>query len=410
MDKANNGTKYLSILYLVCSTLFRENNEAAYAAICQEICKELNIHCCSIWLKETNGQQRLGYFEKESCLDDLTLSNLDFEISKHLLEQKAPVIVKNLENDKRLSGVKTLTLSVMGIPISLDNLVCGSITFYYKDRENDGLPEVLKGVAGELAFGLEQLKYNFTSTRQKKLRKELETARGIQQSLLPNQVPKAQGIMLGARTIPTYEISGDYYDFIITDNHNLGIVIGDVMGKGVPAALFMAIARTVTRLIVKHDLAPHAALSEINSSLFPDLSTQSMFLTMFYAMYNPLQKALLYASAGHNPPLILAGSSEKIGLLKSRGIFIGGRPKLSYALQTRKLGPGDIVLFYTDGLTEAKNSRGEQFGVERAAEVLKEYRYCEVPALIDCLTMRLMQFIGDREQSDDITFVVLKAE
>jgi len=397
VDVVNDKPEKLNILYLVCSTLFRENNEAAYTTICKEICKELKIHCCSIWLKVTNGQQRLGYFEKDGSPDDLTLSNLDFEISKHIMEQKAPVI-------------KDLPLKAMGIPILYDNSVVGSITCYYQDRNNDGLPEVIKDIATELAFGVEQFKYNFTTARQQNLRKELDTARDIQQSLLPNQMPKIQGITLGARTIPTHETSGDYYDFIITDHQNLGIVIGDVMGKGVPAALFMAIARTVTRSVVRHDLAPNAALSEINSSLFPDLSTQGMFLTMFYALYNPLQKALLYASAGHNPPLILEDSSEKISFLKSRGIFIGGRPKLSYALQTRKLGPGDIVLFYTDGLTEAQNFRGEQFGIEKVAEVLKGYRYCEVPAIIDCLSMRVMQFIGDREQSDDITFVVLKAE
>ncbi len=388
----------------------RENIEASYETICREICRKLDLHCCSIWFKEINRQQRLGYFEKEGSTDDLTISNLDFEINKHVLEHKVPVVIENLKNDKRFLGVKTIPLSVRANPILHDNSVIGSITFYNQDRINEVLRDVIDSIAVELAFGLEQLQYNFTASRQKKLRKELNTARIIQQSLLPKQIPEVQGITLGVRFIPTYEISGDYYDFIITDHQNLGIVVGDVMGKGIPAALLMGIARTITRSIARHDLVPHMALSEINSSLFPDLSNQGMFLTMFFALYNPQQKALLYASAGHNPPIILEGGSEKIGLLKSRGIFIGGCPKLSYNLQTRKLGSGDLVIFYTDGLTEAKNHQGEQFGVERVAEILKEYRYCEVPAMLDCLTMRLMQFIGDREQSDDITFIVLKAE
>lgn len=409
MEKAYDEIKHLKILYLVSSLLLRENTEDNYATVCREICGELNIHGCSIWIKGDNGQQRLGYYEKDVSLDDLTLSNLDFEISKYILEQNAPLIIENLKNDRRFSGVMIIPLSVTGIPIIYNNSVTGSITLYHHNRIND-IIEILEGIAGELAYGVEQFKYNFSAKRQKKLRKELDLARGIQQSLLPKRVPKVQGITLGARNVPTYEIGGDYYDFIITDQKNLGIAIGDVMGKGVPAALFMAIARTVTRSLAKHDLAPNVVLSEINCSLFPDLSTQGMFLTMCYILYNPLQKALLYASAGHNPPLILEWNSGKMGLLKSKGIFIGGRPKLSYALQTKKLGTGDIVLFYTDGLVEAKNSSGEQFGIERAAEVLKEYRYCEVPALLDCISMRVMQFIGGREQSDDITFVVLKAE
>lgn len=409
MTRACEETKYFKILYTVSSYLLHENTEENYEIICREVCKAFDIYGCSIWIKGVNGQQRLGYYEKDVNIDNLVLSNLDFEISKYILDQNTPVIIDDLKKDRRFSGLKSIPLSITGRPIIHNNSVNGSITLYHHHPNNDFL-EVLEGIAGELAYGVEQFKYNFSAKRQKKLRKELDIARNIQQSLLPKQIPKVPGITLGARNIPTYEVGGDYYDFIITDQNNLGIAIGDVMGKGVPAALFMAIARTVTRSLAKHDLAPNVVLSEINCSLFPDLSTQGMFLTMCYILYNPLQKALLYASAGHNPPLILEGNSGKMGLLKSKGIFIGGRPKLSYALQTKKLGTGDIVLFYTDGLVEAKNSSGEQFGIERAAEVLKEYRYCEVPALLDCISMRVMQFIGGREQSDDITFVVLKAE
>lgn len=409
-EASNEEAKYLRILYLISSSLLRENDEVVYINICREICAEFNLHCCSIWMKEITGQQRLGFFKNVENPDDITLSNLDFEMSKHVMEQKAPVIIDNLSSDRRFSAAKAYSLSAAGIPFIDNNSVTGSIIVYHGNRNNGLLQEGLKGIARELAFGVEQFKYNFSTARQKVLRKELEIACSIQQSLLPKQLPEVQGITIGARTIPTYEIGGDYYDFIVTGQSNLGIVIGDVMGKGIPAALLMAITRSVTRSVVKHDLAPNSALSEINACLFPDLANHGMLLTMFYALYNPVQKALLYASAGHNPPLILEGSTGKTDLLKSRGIFIGGRPKLSYSLKTRKLGTGDVILLYTDGLVEAKNAQGEQFGIERAAEALKEYRYCEIPALIDSLSMRLMQFTGAREQSDDITFVVLKAE
>jgi len=400
---------------MVCRLLLEDNSETTYAVICKEVCREFNSCCCSIWLKEINGQQRLAYFEEKGSFDDLTISNLDFEVSKSVMENNSLLTVENLHTDRRFSGVKTPPLGAIGVPIVARNSVIGCIILYHKGRDNGVLTDGVKRIAENLAIGLDQVKYNFTTARQEKLHKELEIARSIQQSLLPKHMPRVQGIRLGARTIPAYEIGGDYYDLIITDDHitgnnNLGIAVGDVMGKGIPAALLMAVARTVIRLVAKRNLPPNEVLSEVNRSLFPDLSSQGMFLTMFYALYNPPQKALLYSTAGHNPPLILEGSSGKIGLLRCRGIFIGGRPELSYTLHSRKLKQGDIVLFYTDGLTEARNPTGERFDIRRVAEVLKEYRHCDVPALIDCLSLRLMQFMGETEQSDDITFVILKIE
>lgn len=400
----------MNLLYRICSTLLRSNTEAGYSDICREISQELSLTCCSIWLLEANGLRRLSYFERDFSIEDLTVSNVDFEIASYVLNEKTPFITDNLKTDKRFSRLATTPLSVLGIPINSESSVVGCVLFYRHEPINDWLSRILTTIAKDLAFSLEQFKFAFTVARQKRLRKELETAYRIQQNLLPKVIPKTQGITLGARSIPTYEISGDYYDFVITDHNNLGIVIGDVMGKGVPAALYMAVARTVTRATIKHDLAPNAALSEINDTLFSELSSQGMFLTMFYTLYNPLQRALLYSSAGHNPPLFFEAKSSKVVLLKSKGIIIGGRAKLSYSLQTRKLESGDIVIFYTDGLVEARNQDGEQFGVKRLGQVVAEYRHCDVSTLIDCLSMRVLQFIGKQEQSDDMTFVVLKTD
>jgi len=397
-----------SILYMVCAQLFRENTGAGYEAICREVCSSLDFCCCSIWRKENHGQQRIGYYEKTGSALDLTISNLDFQVNKYIYEHKLPVIIEASKSDKRFPEVKSFPANVQGIPIIKGNTVLGSLMFYHSKEINEELLNLQQNIADELAVGIEQLDQNhFSIVRQQKLRRELETARNIQQSLLPKQFPKVPGINIGARS--TYEVSGDYYDFVKTEHGNLGIIIGDVMGKGVPAAILMAMARTVTRSIARHDLAPNAVLSEINGALYEDLAPSGMFLTMFYTLYNPQQKALLYSSAGHNAPLILGKKSGKAEFLKSRGIYIGGRAKLTYRLQMRKLETGDIVIFYTDGLLDAKNAQGEEFGVDRVAAILKEYDHCEVQAIVDFLGMKVMQFIGDTEQVDDITYVILKA-
>ncbi len=396
-------------MYLVCSTLWRDSSEAGFTTLCREMCLELGLKCCSIWLNGGNSRHRLGYFEAGWSIDDLSISNLDYEINKSIMCKKAPVLIKNLgsQHPGRGSGY---SLDAMGVPISESNIVTGSITFYCPQEKNETLTEVLHQVASELAFGIEQCKNTFTSARQKSLRKEIEMAGSIQQSLFPKSIPEVKGISLWGRAMPTNETSGDFYDFIITRHHNLGIAIGDVMGKGIPAALFTAIARTLTRSFAQQDLAPNVVLSETNRSLYPDLSVNGMFLTMFYALYNPQQKALFYASAGHNPPLIRRGETGEVELLKSKGFFVGGRPELSYNMETLKLGSGDIVLFYTDGLVEAQNIQSVQFGIQRAAETLRDYHCLEAAALGDFLSMRLMQFIGLREQRDDITLIVLKVE
>lgn len=400
-----------SILYTVCAKLFRENSGPGYETISQYICSALGLYCCSIWRKENNGQQRLGYHERGGSTLDLTISNLDFQVNKYIYEQKMPVVIEESKTDKRFSDVRSFPVNVLGMPIVNGNSVLGSLTFYYGNGVSEELLDIQQSIANELAVGIDQLKQNYFSTvRLQKLRRELESARNIQQSLLPKQFPKVPGIQIGARTISTYEVSGDYYDFVNTDHENLGIVLGDVMGKGVPAAMLMAMARTVTRSVAKHDLAPNVVLSEINSALYDDLAPAGMFLTMIYTLYNPQQKALLYSSAGHNPPVILGKKSGKIEFLHCRGVYIGGRAKLTYKLQTKKLESGDIVVFYTDGLLDAKNSQGEEFGIERVAAVLKEYEHCEVPAIVDFLGMKVMQFVGTTEQVDDITYVLIKAE
>ena len=397
------------IMYLVCSTLWRENSEAGFTTLCREICSELGLKCCSIWLNGVNSRHRMGYFEAGWSIDDLTISNMDYEINKSIICKKAPVLVKTLGIKDPGRGSEP-SLDAIGMPIVNCNIVTGSITLYCPEGKSETLTDVLHHMATELAFGIEQFKNAFTSARQKSLRKEIELAGSIQQSLLPQKVPEVKGITLWGRAVPTHETSGDFYDFIITRHQNLGIAIGDVMGKGIPAALFTAIARTLTRSFAQQDIAPNAVLSEINRSLYPDLSVNGMFLTMFYALYNPLQKALFYASAGHNPPLIRRGESGEVELLKSKGFFVGGRPEQSYKMQTIKLGRGDIVLFYSDGMVEAKNIQGEQFGLQRAAESLKDYYCLGAAALGDFLSMRLMEHIGSCEQRDDITLIVLKVE
>jgi hypothetical protein len=396
----------IGILYLISHSLFRDNSQSSYKIICHQISQDYNIAGCSIWKKEDCGQQRLAYSEKGFSADVLELSNADFEINKIIISGRDSLVFSELA----LKISKYKGLKVLGMPVVYNEILVGSICFYYIDVNGTEMKEELRLISNELSYGIYHIGRGIAAPRQESLMKELEKARAIQQSLLPEKPPKVQGVRLGARTLPTYEISGDYFDFITTEKNKLGIVIADVMGKGVPASILMAVARTVTRSVARRDLIPDQVLSEININLYPDLSKQGMFVTMFYALYDPTTRLLSFSSAGHNPPIILSGSTGKIDLLRSKGIFIGGSPDAIYRTSELILNSGDTVLLYTDGLTEAKNDEGVQFGIKKVAEVIKEYSYCDINTVIDCLCMRVKGYVKAREQKDDITVVMLKID
>jgi sigma-B regulation protein RsbU (phosphoserine phosphatase) len=402
----DNDFENLSILYLISHSLYNENNKDSYQRISNQVCTGSNIEGCSIWKKEEIGQQRLAYTENDYNEENIELSNLDYKFNRKIINTSKSVTLSDLS----LKNSKYKNLNLLGIPVVFNKIFVGSFCLYYRQIDGIDIFEKIKLISDELGLGIYQFGRGIEMSRLESLKKELEKARVIQQVLLPEKPPVIQGIKLAGRTLPTYEISGDYYDFIITEKNKFGIVIADVMGKGIPAFILMAVARTVTRSVARRDLEPEQVLSEINNNLYSDLAKLGMFLTMFYALYNPINKLLSFSSAGHNPPIILSGLTGKIDLLRTKGIFIGGSPETKYKSNERILQSGDMILFYTDGLIEAKNNEGKQFGIRRVAEALKEYSYCDLNTVVDCLCMKVKEFVNKREQKDDITLVLLKVE
>ena len=182
------------------------------------------------------------------------------------------------------------------------------------------------------------------------------------------------------------------------------------MGIGIPAALWMAMTKVAMRTAAKDDTQPHLAISQVNSVLFPDLSRQGMFVTLLYALYDPYNKTLIFSNAGHLPPLLYRSKTRKVEPLRLKGPYIGGVENKNYQISGVRLQKGDIVLFYTDGLTEALNSAQKQLGIEKLAELLYSNALYDASQIIDRLIVDLGQFIGDYHQTDDITLAVLKVE
>ena len=236
-----------------------------------------------------------------------------------------------------------------------------------------------------------------------RLAHEMLIARLIQQTLLPRDLPAPPGWQMAAHYQPARAVGGDFYDFIPFRNGQLGLVVGDVTDKGVPAALVMAMTRSVLRAAARRLVDPAKVLRRVNDLLYPDIP-RSMFITCFYALLDPASGRLRYANAGHDLPY--RWRHGEVGDLRATGMPLGLMPNMRYEAQETTLAAGESVLFYSDGLVEAHNPQREMFGFPHLKALLKE-----MPGdanVISFLLNQLADFTGAGwEQEDDVTLVAL---
>ncbi|TMD61573.1 MAG: HAMP domain-containing protein [Chloroflexi bacterium] len=233
---------------------------------------------------------------------------------------------------------------------------------------------------------------------------ELQTAQFIQRALLPKDMPALPGWRLMPFYRPAREVGGDLYDFIPFEDGRLGIVIGDVTDKGIPAALIMATTCTMLRTAAQATDSPGAVLARVNDLLYAETPSR-MFVTCFYAILDPASGRMCYANAGHDLPY--RRQANEVGELHARGMPLGLMPAMVYEEQEVILAPGEYILFYSDGLVEAHNPGREMFGFPRLKTLLAEH--ADWASLIDYLLNELKGFTGEAwEQEDDVTLVTLQ--
>jgi HAMP domain-containing protein len=246
-----------------------------------------------------------------------------------------------------------------------------------------------------------------TTAEKEGLLKELEIARGLQQRLLPQEAPSIAGMDIAAHNEPAREVGGDFYDFIPVTEDNWGFTIADVSGKGMPAAMFMGLSRTIVRASATGNPAAADAIRQANELICRD-STSGMFVTLFYAVLNTRWKHLRYVNAGHNPPLLFRKGSDDVKQLKTKGIALGIAHHIDLQEASIDLLPGDTLVLYTDGITEAINDREEAFGLERLVQTVRSNRTMSAKDLTEKIQNDVMRFAGAQPQFDDITLMVLK--
>lgn len=237
-----------------------------------------------------------------------------------------------------------------------------------------------------------------------RMEQELRVARVIQQTLLPKEIPSIPGWNMAAHWQPARAVSGDFYDFIAFPDGKWAIVVGDVTDKGVPAALVMATTRSILRAAAERFEAPGKVLEQANNQICPDIPP-NMFVTCLYALLDPASGTIRYANAGHNVPY--QRRSDGVVEMRARGMPLGLMPDMSYEEKETQIGPGENILLYSDGMTEAHNPQGEMFGTPRLRELITMPQCGN--ELISCMLDELKAFTGPAwEQEDDVTFVTLE--
>jgi serine phosphatase RsbU (regulator of sigma subunit)/anti-sigma regulatory factor (Ser/Thr protein kinase)/transposase len=250
-------------------------------------------------------------------------------------------------------------------------------------------------------------------TDQARLRREMQLAQGIQQTLLPKQVPSTEGFDIAARYDAAMEVGGDYYDFFHVDEHTLGIVVGDVSGKGIGGAFMMSIVRTALRLEARGNRNAAEVLNKLNQTLDGEFR-KGMYITLFYIVLDSRKRVINYASAGHTPMILYRADTDQVYRLNPKGFPIGlnlGDNKFfkkSVNNERISLNKGDLLLVYTDGITEAMNPEREEFGEARLLDLIRTYKDLSVDEFSDRFIDEIKIFTRGYAQNDDITFIVVK--
>ena len=238
--------------------------------------------------------------------------------------------------------------------------------------------------------------------------RDMEIAQQIQVSFLPELPPELPGVEMGGRCMSAAHVGGDYYDFFRRDDDAVDLLIADVSGHSVGAALVMSEVRTLLRAQVNSSHSACSVLQSLNSQLYDDLTRAELFITMFYAKYNASTGRLSYANAGHNRPMISRRGQTACIELDAEGLILGVRQTVVFEERFIELQKGDVVLFYTDGLTEAASQKGEMFETGRVCSLLAEVSHLPVQQIIDAFYRAVSEFTGSTTLQDDISLVVLK--
>jgi phosphoserine phosphatase RsbU/P len=336
-----------------------------------------------------------------------------FHLHQHLLGwmhlNKKPLLINETQNDPRFTGTpwdKAIT-SLLSVPLMVKSKLIGILTVYNK-KDGAGFTESDQRLLAIIGAQSAQIIENARLYEEEKellyMQHELEVAAHIQKVLLPEKIPSLIGYDMAGRNITAQLVGGDYFDFIPLDDHRMAVCIGDVSGKGLSAALlmanFQATLRSQTTIIQSvKDIIERA------NHLLVNCTDNDRFVTCFFGVLDTISHTLRYCNAGHDPPMLL---KDRILKLRSEDLVLGVFDNLRYTECEVTIDPGDVLVLYSDGVTESKSIADEEFGEERLSDCISAHRSRPAQAILDAVIKEVCSFGGNCPQSDDITVMVVK--
>ncbi|RME76610.1 MAG: GAF domain-containing protein [Chloroflexi bacterium] len=396
-----------------------DNLEPALVAITQVASLITQVEGCAIWLRQQNdttyhptacsGLSPQGQEFFQQCL----LSPAQVPALSALNRHRQPVVILNAAADARFpaniaAGLGVSALALLPIVAHGDMLGLMLVSFSAPALIRHDDIRLLSGIARQAAVAIESKFLYDQKLQQERLAHELQLAKEIQTSLIPARPPDLPGWELAACWRAAQEVAGDFYDFIEVSPHRLGLVIADVSGKGLPAAMFMALTRSLIRAVAPGQHDPRAVLTRVNQLLLPD-TRRGKFVSLFYAILDTQTGELTYSNAGHNPPFLLRGDGT-LESLALPGIVLGVKPDIEPQKGRTRLLPGDGVVFYTDGVTEVFNDAADIFGEARLRDVIQAGWDNGPQALVDRIQAAVNRFSATALPHDDFTLLILRRQ
>lgn len=318
------------------------------------------------------------------------------------------VVVSDVGSDARYFNARKETRSEVVAPIISNDSVIGVF-----DLESDALnayteddKQLLMLLSSQVAIIVEKAMLHAQLVEKKRLEAQLEVARQVQLALLPERDPEMEGFDISGYNFSTEEVSGDYYDFVKPYDDQLGLVIADVSGKGVPASLLMAFLRASLRSAIHVGYAPNVAMAKVNYLLWESIE-QHQFVTAFYGMLDSTNRTLAFVNAGHNPLLVLNPDGPRF--VERGGLPLGLFKDTRYYEYYLPIDSGQILVLYTDGATEAESPEGVEYGRARLVDAVRRSSDRRAREMIDDIYNDIFEWTGGRGSGDDVTFVVIKA-
>lgn len=383
----------------------------------REVCGARSAWLELVHTKVSGEAQRIEVVSRNNISEEeiaAVMTHPDFSLREFVIDSKKALLIDDVAGDRRTKHVKTLGLpiaSLLSVPLISHQSMIGvlhatkDIVFGFDQDDID----VLSAFADHVTIAIENSRLIEQSLERERLRQELMVAQDMQRRLLPQKFPENASMEVAAVSEPSLEVGGDYFDFVTLDANRVGVVVGDVSGKGVSAAFYMAEVKGIFQSLSKMTKSPRELLILANETLMENLERKA-FISILYAIYDTRKSTVTLARAGHCPMILISKAGHE--LIRPNGLGLGLTEgdlfQSSTEEKTLALRPGDVCLLYTDGITEARNSDGEEFGYERLVELAGSIHHLKASEIQDRILSEIRAYCGKAGFEDDLTLVVVK--